>query len=107
MSPSIADILAAVASWYGITTLDLRSSRRARAVSRPRQVAMYLAKTLTPRSYPAIGRAMGRDHTTVMYGVDQIAALSLEDPSILAAVAGIRRQLAPQYTAARWPATRP
>ena len=56
------------------------SKRRARAVARPRQVAMYLSKKMTKRSLPDIGRRFGgRDHTTVMHAVKRIDALRLED----------------------------
>ena len=59
------------------------SARRAREVARPRQIAMYLAKQLTPRSLPEIGRRFGgRDHTTVIHAVRQIERLRGEDSEI-------------------------
>ena len=59
---------------------DMLSKRRSRAIARPRQAAMYLAKTLTTRSLPDIGRRFGgRDHTTVIHAVKRIEALRLED----------------------------
>src|SRR3546814_7587708 len=59
------------------------SARRAREVARPRQVAMYLAKRLTPRSLPEIGRRFGgRDHTTVMHAVKRIEELRVEDTEL-------------------------
>ena len=59
------------------------SARRAREVARPRQIAMYLAKQLTPRSLPEIGRRFGgRDHTTVIHAVRQIEKLRGEDSEI-------------------------
>jgi chromosomal replication initiator protein len=58
----------------------MTSARRARAVARPRQVAMYLAKQLTSRSLPEIGRKFGnRDHTTVMHAVARVAELMEQD----------------------------
>ena len=59
------------------------SARRSRAVARPRQIAMYLAKQLTTRSLPEIGRKFGgRDHTTVMHAVKRIAELRQLDSSL-------------------------
>src|SRR3546814_12581730 len=64
---TIDDIQRRVAEHYRLKPADMVSARRAREVARPRQVAMYLAKRLTPRSLPEIGRRFGgRDHTTVM-----------------------------------------
>ncbi|MEE8227522.1 MAG: chromosomal replication initiator protein DnaA, partial [Kiloniellales bacterium] len=67
---TIEEIQKRVAEHFNIRMADMHSARRARAVARPRQVAMYLAKQLTPRSLPEIGRKFGgRDHTTVMHAV--------------------------------------
>jgi hypothetical protein len=80
---TVADIQRAVASLYRLTRDDLISDRRARAVARPRQVAMWLCKQLTARSLPDIGRRFGnRDHTTVLHAVRRIEALMAADPSI-------------------------
>ena len=66
---------------FDLSMTDMTSKRRARAVARPRQVAMYLAKKLTKRSLPDIGRRFGgRDHTTVMHAVKRIDQLRTEDP---------------------------
>ena len=67
MIPALSDIQAAVAAHFAISPLELVSRRRARRIARPRQIAMYLARELTPQSLPAIGRAFRRDHTTVMH----------------------------------------
>jgi len=73
---------------------DMHSARRARAVARPRQVAMYLAKQLTPRSLPEIGRKFGgRDHTTVIHAVRKIEELSAYDPTFREDVELLRRLL--------------
>ena len=73
-----------VAEYFNIRLSDMSSPRRARAVARPRQIAMYLSKQLTSKSLPDIGRTFGgRDHTTVMHAVNRIEELSLED-SLLA-----------------------
>jgi len=72
-----------VSEHYGLTQADLISERRARAVARPRQVAMWLAKQITTRSLPDIGRRFGgRDHTTVLHAVRRIEQLKAEDPQI-------------------------
>jgi len=80
---TIDEIQRAVVAHYGLRLADMSSSRRARAVARPRQVAMYLCKQLTTRSLPEIGKKFGgRDHTTVMHAVRQIERLREEDPQI-------------------------
>ena len=73
---TIEDIQKRVAEHYNMRIADMHSPRRARAIARPRQVAMYLAKQLTTRSLPEIGRKFGgRDHTTVMHAVRKIEEL--------------------------------
>jgi chromosomal replication initiator protein len=77
---TIDDIQKATADHYGMKQADLLSERRNRAVARPRQAAMWLAKQLTTRSLPDIGRRFGgRDHTTVLHAVRRIEALRAED----------------------------
>lgn len=72
-----------VADYYNIKLSDLLSARRARAVARPRQVAMYLCKHLTSKSLPSIGRKFGgRDHTTVMHAVKRIDELRQTDSAL-------------------------
>ncbi len=78
---TIDEIQRKVAEHYNIRPADMQSVRRARAVARPRQVAMYLAKSLTPRSLPEIGRKFGgRDHTTVIHAVRKVEELAAADP---------------------------
>ena len=73
-----------VAEYFNIRLSDMSSPRRARAVARPRQIAMYLSKQLTSKSLPEIGRTFGgRDHTTVMHAVNRIEELTIDD-SLLA-----------------------
>jgi chromosomal replication initiator protein len=70
------------------------SARRARAVARPRQIAMYLAKRLTTRSLPEIGRKFGgRDHSTVIHAVRKIEELRDQDRDIDEAVRTLMREL--------------
>ena len=80
---TIEEIQKRVAEHYNIRLSEMYSARRARAVARPRQVAMYLAKQLTSRSLPEIGRKFGgRDHTTVIHATSKIARLIREDRSV-------------------------
>ncbi|MDP9164067.1 MAG: chromosomal replication initiator protein DnaA [Pseudomonadota bacterium] len=91
---SIDEIQTQVAEHYRIRKAEMTSARRARDVARPRQVAMYLSKQLTPKSLPDIGRRFGgRDHTTVIHAVKQIEKLRASDPEIDAAVRLLTRQL--------------
>jgi hypothetical protein len=74
--PSIKLIMEQVASFYGMTLVDLCSHRRSLDIVRPRQVAMWLCRRLTLRSLPEIGRVIGgRDHTTVLHGCRTIDRL--------------------------------
>ena len=83
-----------MAEHFNIRLADMSSPRRARAVARPRQVAMYLAKHLTSRSLPEIGRKFGgRDHTTVMHAIRKIEELSASDSILAEDVRLIRRVL--------------
>ena len=91
---TIDEIQKRVAEHYNIRLADMHSARRARAVARPRQVAMYLAKQLTSRSLPEIGRKFGgRDHTTVMHAVRKVEELKTIDSSFADDVELLRRML--------------
>ncbi len=91
---TVDEIQKATAEHYALKQADLLSERRTRAVARPRQLAMYLAKTLTTRSYPDIGRRFGgRDHTTVLHAVRRIEALRTADPAIAADIEAVTRKL--------------
>ncbi len=91
---TIDEIQRKVAEHYNIRLTDMHSARRARQVARPRQVAMYLAKQLTARSLPEIGRKFGgRDHTTVMHAVRKIEELITDDAQIAQDVDIVRRAL--------------
>ena len=73
---TVDDIQKIVAARYGVKVADIQSKRRTKTVVRPRHVAMYLAKTLTTRSLPDIGRRFGgRDHSTVIHAVNKVIAL--------------------------------
>ncbi len=90
----IEDIQRVVARQYSVSRSDLLSSRRTANVVKPRQVAMYLAKTLTLRSLPEIGRRFGgRDHTTVLHAVRKIEGLIGKDTALADEVELLKRQL--------------
>ncbi len=91
---TIDEIQKRVSDHFKIRQAEMVSARRARAVARPRQIAMYLAKQLTPRSLPEIGRRFGgRDHTTVIHAVKQIEKLRVADSEIDADVRALMRAL--------------
>ena len=91
---SIDEIQTRVSDHYRIRKAEMTSARRAREVARPRQVAMYLSKQLTPRSLPEIGRRFGgRDHTTVIHAVKQIEKLRAQDPELDSDIRLLTRQL--------------
>lgn len=91
---TIEEIQKRVAEHFNIRLSDMHSARRARSVARPRQVAMYLAKQLTSRSLPEIGRKFGgRDHTTVMHAVRKVDELRDHDTSFAEDVELLRRML--------------
>ena len=91
---TIEEIQKRVAEHFNIRLTDMYSARRARAVARPRQVAMYLSKQLTARSLPEIGRKFGgRDHTTVMHAVKKVEELRQTDACFAEDVDLLRRLL--------------
>ncbi|MBN8848439.1 MAG: chromosomal replication initiator protein DnaA [Sphingomonas sp.] len=91
---TIDEIQKAVSAHFELKPIDLVSARRARAVARPRQIAMYLAKRLTTRSLPEIGRKFGgRDHSTVIHAVRRIEELRDSDNDIDGAVRALMHQL--------------
>ena len=91
---TIEEIQKRVAEHYNIKLAEMHSARRSRAIARPRQVAMYLAKQLTSRSLPEIGRKFGgRDHTTVMHAVKKVEELRGSDAGFAEDVELLRRML--------------
>ena len=79
----IEDIQKIVARQFNVSKNDLLSNRRTRVIVRPRQIAMYLAKVMTPRSLPEIGRRFGgRDHTTVLHAVRKIESMTSDDQKL-------------------------
>ena len=91
---TIDEIQRKVAEHYNLRISDLLSPRRARAVARPRQVAMFLSKSLTSKSLPEIGRKFGgRDHTTVIHAVKRVEEMKQTDNQIAEDVELLRRML--------------
>ena len=90
---SIEDIQRKVAEHYNIRLSEMTSKRRERSVARPRQIAMYLAKTLTTKSLPDIGRAFDRDHTTVIHAVKTIEDMCFADAAFKSEIDSLRRVL--------------
>ncbi len=91
---TVEEIIRKVAEHYHLKVNDILSARRARAVARPRQIAMFLAKNLTSKSLPDIGRRFGgRDHTTVIHAIKKINELKESDASIAEDVELLRRML--------------
>ncbi|WP_244606582.1 chromosomal replication initiator protein DnaA [Arsenicitalea aurantiaca] len=90
----IEDILRVVSRHYKVQRNDLLSSRRSRDVVRPRQIAMYLAKALTSRSLPEIGRRFGgRDHTTVLHSVRKVEQMMKDDGDLCQDIELLKRML--------------
>jgi chromosomal replication initiator protein len=90
----IEDILRIVSRHYAVSKQDILSDRRHRSVVRPRQVGMYLAKHLTSRSLPEIGRRFGnRDHTTVLHAIRKIDREVGENPRLKDEIEELKRQL--------------
>jgi chromosomal replication initiation ATPase DnaA len=91
---NIEDIQKLVASHFNVSRADILSARRTAGVVRPRQIAMYLSKLLTPRSLPEIGRRFGgRDHTTVLHAVRKITGLVTADGTLSEEIELLKRML--------------
>jgi chromosomal replication initiator protein len=91
---TIEEIQKKVAEYYNVKVSDMHSARRSVTVARPRQMAMYLAKQLTTRSLPEIGRKFGgKDHTTVMHAVKRIEELSMRDNELREDIGRLKRMM--------------
>ena len=90
----IEDIQRIVARHYNVSRQELVSNRRTRVIVKPRQIAMYLSKTLTPRSFPEIGRRFGgRDHTTVLHAVRTVGDDCKNEPEVASQLTYLEAQL--------------
>jgi chromosomal replication initiator protein len=93
----IEDIQRIVARHFNVSKTELLSNRRTRTIVKPRQVAMYLSKIMTPRSLPEIGRRFGgRDHTTVLHAVRKIEDLANNDTALAQEIELLKRLIAEQ-----------
>ena len=91
---TVESIQKTVASYFTVKVADLKGNRRHRAISRPRMIAMYLAREFTGASFPEIGiRFGGKDHSTVMHACKRVQALEREDDDVLAALSYFRDRL--------------
>ena len=92
--PALVDILRTVAVFYGVTEDDLTGRGRSAKISEPRQIAMYLMREETDSSFPAIGNHIGgRDHTTILHGVEKISRLAERDAQLRRDILQIRERL--------------
>lgn len=91
---TVDEILRKVSEHYNIRLADMIGPKRVRTIARPRQVAMYLAKTMTTKSLPDIGRRFGgRDHTTIMHGIRKVEELKATDSQLADDIDLLRRML--------------
>jgi chromosomal replication initiator protein len=90
MRHSIRDVEAAIAARYRLTRDEMRGPNRARAIARPRQIAMVLAREMTGQSLPRIGAHFRRDHTTVIHALRCVARLCARDAAFAAEVQACR-----------------
>lgn len=95
-SPSLRDIEAAVCARFGLTPEILRGPQKHRGIARPRQIVMFLAREMTPLSYPRIGAHFHRDHTTVLFGERRIRELMAVKPKLAAYVRECRALVKPR-----------
>ena len=91
---NVDDVQKKVAEHFNVRVSDMHSAKRARTVARPRQIAMYLVKSLTTMSLPEVGRKFGgRDHTTVMHAIKKVEDLMKTDSALREDVELLRRTL--------------
>lgn len=94
---TIDSIMQVVADHYNLTTLDLVSQKRSKDIAYPRQIAMYLCRTMTDTSYQEIGRLIGgRDHSTVLHGTEKITADLKNNPTLQNTIDVLKKKLHPQ-----------
>jgi hypothetical protein len=92
-APTVAFIQMTVAHHYGLSAREMTSERRSREIAWPRQIAMYLAYKLTPKSLPGIGRQFNRDHTTILHGIRCVRRRIASDQSYRETVEMLRQRI--------------
>ncbi len=92
-SLTCSDIIEAVAQYYSLTAEDLKGPRRNREISMPRQIAMYLCREVANASFPRIGEAFGRDHSTIQHGCDRIGEERSQNHALETVIRDITQQL--------------
>lgn len=90
---TIRDITQTVAHFYGVEEGEVYSRRRTAKIVLPRQIAFYLSKDLTRKSYPELGMDFGRDHTTILHAVQKIEKMMAESPAFAEQVRLLRAKL--------------
>lgn len=96
-SITVESIIQVVADHYNLTNLDITSSRRNKEIAYPRQIAMYLSRTMTDTSLQEIGKTMGgRDHSTILHGIDKITSDLKNDVALQNTIDIIKKKLSPQ-----------
>lgn len=94
---SVDTVIDRVSRHFGVTVEDLKSHQRARSLATPRQVAMYLSRTMAAASFPSIADKFGgRDHSTVMYAVRQVERRRVVDPELSVLLGALERELREQ-----------
>jgi chromosomal replication initiator protein len=94
---TVESIIQIVADHYNLTNLDITSSKRNKEIAYPRQIAMYLCRTMTDTSLQEIGRLMGgRDHSTILHGIDKITSDLQSDTNLQNTVDIIKKKITPQ-----------
>lgn len=92
---TVAVIQAEVADFFDVPAFEMRSNRRSKSLVHARHIAIYLARELTPKSLPEIGRLFGdRDHSTIIHAINRVKRLRESDPKLAADVATLRERLA-------------
>ncbi|QEL14525.1 DnaA/Hda family protein [Limnoglobus roseus] len=91
--PAVADIVAAVAASFGVSPKELLGTSRLKTVMLARQTAIYLARTASKLSLPAVGREFGRDHSTVLHAVRKVEELLTKDADYAGTVKGLRTEI--------------
>lgn len=97
--PLAVDILRITSDFYNVSVIDIKSARRSDRIVRPRQICMYLMRTLTLMSLPMVGKVVCKDHTTSMYGANKIEKEAKENPRLRDEIDLLKIKIADDMTA--------